>query len=300
MVRPVKGRTKKVNGWTELVEFICDVGAAIYMIEADSAVPFKLKMNVTDISLSIECEFPIDTASIEVPRTRLRTLLTRTHSGYCGMAKVGPTIAITLRDVPYKRPSPPSEDPQWPPGAVTLAACQRFFTTKGPEERARFGLLGTQELPSGLVRHSSEDLLLIETESSDLKELGEQRHQLEKWISETLRLQRDQDFLGSGDKRVAVWEKERTEGLGFYDSVTKVLYKGAAELKDDELDDDTLKILDEILRLHELPDGREILGKRIVFIGRPAALRWLPWVRERGGSVAYLGEDNELWDPAPA
>jgi hypothetical protein len=300
IVRPSRGRKKKVGGWGELTQWICEVGPAVYQIEPeDSPVPFKLTINATDVSVGFECEIPIDGDSIEAPRTRMRTLLTGVHSAHCRDADIGPILAITLRNVPYRRPTPPTEDPQWPAGAVTLAACQRFWTSKQPEKRRTFEILRAQELARGLKRDVSEDLLLIETESSDLGELGEQRYWLEKWMGETLKLRRNEDFLESGDKRIAIWERQRAEGLGFYDSASKVLYKGVAELEDDELDAETLKLLDTILNLNKLPDGREVHGKRVVFVGRPAALRWLPWVRERGGSVAYLGDNNELWDPAP-
>ncbi len=297
--KSVTGKAVVLEGWSKLAGWLKKGGLDLYQIESEKTSPsFKLKLNLTEVSIGLECELPVESESIGEIRKMLDGILEALHGGYCGQARIGPVLAITLRNLPYSRPRNPREDPQWPPGATTLGACKRFFESKGAEGRQRFKVLSSHPLPSGLTRRSVADLLIIETQATEGSALKAQRSELEKWIGEALNLSLDEEFNEHGDKQVIVLEREKAGQLGFYDSATKVLYKSAPELKNDDLDSGTLKRIEKILAMEKLPDGRKILGKRIVFVGKSAALRWSPWVSERGGSVAYLGTDGELWEPA--
>jgi hypothetical protein len=298
--RPVVGKAVELCSWAAVAEWLRQNDTDVYQIEPGKTEPrFNLRLNLTDVSLGVECEMPVDHGSIGVERGILGRLLEALHNGYCRHARVGPILAITLRHVDYDRPRPLHNDPQFPAGSVTLGVCQRFSESRGAEGRRRFETLRSRPLPSGLVRHQSGDLVVLETEATGGAELSRQRSLLEKWIGESLKLSLDEDFDERGDKRVMVWQREKAGEFGFYDAATSTLYKSAPELKNDDLDLGTLRLLERTLGLAALPDGREIRAKRVVFVRRPAALRWLPWVSERGGFVAYLGEDGELWEPAP-
>jgi hypothetical protein len=76
-----------------------------------------------------------------------------------------------------------------------------------------------------------------------------------------------------------------------------MLYKAAPELSNDELDSGTLEELERVLRTRELPDERPVLGARIVFANRSAAVRWSVWASQRGGAAAYLDRRGDLWEP---
>jgi hypothetical protein len=298
--RSVMGGSGTIEAWPDLARWLAKTGPGVYDVEpAKADLPFKVKLNVTDVSLGLECDLPVEGDSIAVPRNVLNRLLEELHRGYCRRARVGPVLAITLRNITYERPRPPRDSPYWPAGAITLAACQRLFHGTVAEGRVRFASLRSRPLPAGLNRRQSEDLLILETRALGGSALAEQRTVLERWIGEAMQLSRDEDFDEHGDKRIMIWDREKIADLGFYDPVAKVVFKAAPELTDDVLDSGTLDLVDRVLQLNTLPDGREVLGKRVVFVARPAALKWLDWVKERGGSVAYLGNDGDLWDPAP-
>jgi hypothetical protein len=300
VARSVVGKPITLTGWAALADWLRESGASVYEIDAAAAKPaLRMTLNVTTVSLVIECTIAVDAGAVGAGTTMLRELLEGFHAGYCRRALVGPVLAITLQNVDYARPRKQHNHKQWLPGAIMLGACERFFASRGPAERGRLAMLERRSLPAGLSRRKSGDLLVIATEATEGMELSRQRTLLEEWIGDTLALPLDEDFDRRGDKRIIVAERERAGQMGFYDPGSKTLFKAAPEMKGDDLDAATRKRLEDILRRETLPDGRAIRAKRIVFIGRPAAIRWLPWVAERGGTVAYLDTDGQMWDPAP-
>lgn len=292
-------RPTTVASWNELGEVLRAGGTGVYEAEAiGAAVSTSLTINLTDVSFTLDVQIPCADHAFGEMRGQLESLLTLLHERYCGRALVGPSLSITPRNAPYVRPKPLREHPHWPAGAVTLAACRRLFASKGSEKLWRYEMLQSRAMPKGLNRRMSGDLLIIATDAHAGVDLATQRALLEQWISGVLQLPLDDDFDERGDRRLTIWERQNVGRLGFYDPASRFLYKSAPELKDDELDPGTLTVLQEVLATEELPDQRPVLGKCVVFVQRPAAVRWSRWIGERGGTVAYLGPDGQLWEPA--
>ena len=294
-VRSAMGASATVTSWSELAQWIRSNGDDVYEIQSRKRHAYKLKVNATQVSIGVECELPFD-EDADIVRRTLTPLLEKLHAGYCERALVGPVLAIVLRNVPYTRPRPIRDDLRWPAGAVLLGRCERFVRHTRDKELGEFERLIAQPPPAGVVRRRSGDLVVLETEADQGSALADQRARLEKWVGEILKLSKDEDFNDAGDRRLLRWKPEKAGNLGVYDAPTEVLYKTAPELANDELDPDTLEALEVILQANELPDGREIRQKRVVFVNRSAALKWRAWVLERGGDVAYLGDEGELWD----
>ena len=301
-VKEVRARRPTEAGdWRTVGAALRQSGSGSYEITATAlGGRAAITLDLTDVSFTLDVQVPLADTNQAKVRSLLDGLLEVVHENYCTIALVGPSLSVRLLNVPYPRHRPFREHPHWPAGAVTLAACRRFFASRGPLRIARFEVLETSPLPPVLSRRMSGDLLVIETKSADLSNLGEARASLEKWIGDAMQLTIDEDFDKRGDRRLVVWDRQPAGSLGFYDSAARVLYKSAPEIENDNLDPETLALLEQVLATSELPEHGPVLGKRILFVGRPAAVRWSPWVEERGGKVAYLGEDGEIWEPASA
>jgi hypothetical protein len=265
--------------------------------------PPSLSLFIDQWSVTIELEVWVEPGDHQLSLNQLTTMAVALNNACLKHGNIGPTFSLRWMEPDYPRPLPPRSHPAWPPGAVAYYLSAAYHASEGPDSQAMFALLKDAPLPQGILRQQQGDLLVIQAAEhiEPREEFESQLYKLEVWVGRLLDLKFDPAYQANGDKKVSVWSKENGKPFSFYDDSTRIGYKVVAEGRGDELDAETWAELEAMLPLRSLPDGRPVKATRVILVGRAAALRHLPRIRELGGSAAlYLDEDGELWDPAPA
>ena len=289
---------------SEIAPVLARSGKGIYRAVGDDPSRLRrLTLSVDERSLAITLTVQVGPEDHQPSLNQLTEMAVELNNACLKHGNIGPTFTLRWFEPDYPRPTPPRFDSSWPPGAVAYYLSAAYHANKGPDSQALFALLRDAHAPQGIVRQQRGDLLVIQAaESMEPREAFEsQLYKLEVWIGKLLDLKFDPDYQAGGDKKVSIWSKEKGKPFSFYDNSLRIGYKVVAEGRGDELDAETWEELEAVLPLRSLPDGRPVRATRVILVGREAALRHLPRIRELGGSaVLYLGEDGELWDPAPA
>ena len=298
-----KKKRLRLDRLKDIAPEIVNAGKGSYEITGDDPKrPRRLNPFVGEASFEVELEVWIGPDDLQPTPNDFTTMAVELNNACLKHGTIGPTFTLRWYDPDYPRPLPPRFDRAWPPGAVAYYLSAAYYLNQSADKQATFPLLRDAPLPQGLIRQQYDDLLVIQAAEKfePRKEFELNLYKLELWIGKTLDLKLARDYQANGDKRSTIWSKEIVKPFSFYDDSTRTGYKVVAENRDDELDAETWKELEEILPLRSLPDGRPVNATRVIFVGREAALLHLPRIYELGGSrVLYLSEDGDLWNPAP-
>jgi hypothetical protein len=297
---------KKRKQFARLQDVMAELVSApdgVYIaVGGDPASPRNLKLFLEEETLAVELDFRIGKGHNEPSLRELTRMAVKLNHVALPLGAIGPIFSIRWFNHEYPRPLPPRFDARWPPGALAYYLSEKYYSQSGAERHATFILLKDTPMPEGIIRQQFDDLLVIQAaESWEQREhLAQQLYKLELWLGKLLNLKFDQNYQANGDKRTPIWSKEIVKPFSFYDAATRTGYKVVAENRDDELDEETWKELEEVLPLRALPDGRPVDVTRVILVEREAALSQLPKIRELGGNgVLYLGQDGDMWDPSP-
>jgi hypothetical protein len=269
----------------------------------NSALPCQLKIILFKGRFELEVELWVAPSDHDGIIEKINQLAVEINDIVLRFGNIGPVFALRLPDFDYPRPLPPRVDAWWPPNSLAYYVSTAHFSERAGASLKMLELLKETPLLPGMVRKEHGDLLVIQATDNvqDRESLAMQLHRLELWIGKTLELGFDRNFQSNGAQRARILSKDVVKPFSFYDASTKTGYKVVAEDRDDELDAETWKELEEALQLRALPDGRPVEATRVAFVEREAALKHLPKIRELGGSgVLYLGKEGDLWDPEPA
>lgn len=303
LVETSTGEQIQVDNLQEIAREVASGKGEFYSaVSDDPARPCRLRFILFKGRFELEIEFWAAPDDQELSLDKINLLAVEINSIVLQYGNIGPVFALRLLDFDYPRPLPPRLAVWWPPNAIVYYVSAAHFSQRSSDGLAMLALLKDAPLPQGLIRRQHDDLLVIQAAEKlePREELEQQLYKLEVWIGKTLNLRFDQKYQANGDQRTDIWSKEVVKPFSFYDASTRTGYKVVAEDRDDELDAETWKELEEVLPLRALPDGRPVDATRVVLVERVAALKHLPRIRELGGSgVLYLGQDGALWNPEP-
>jgi len=168
-----------------------------------------------------------------------------------------------------------------------------------PDEEGVVRQLAEGELVPGATRQQRDDLLVVtwgDLSRARAEDILAQRY---AWYADRAGFPLDSRFNAAGDKEFALWNPSPSQQLTGYSVGSQTGMKALVFDAPDEVVDD-LDDLAALIAAGTTAEGYPIQGVAVVAPSREAAVQLRPLAAARGLSVAYVGDDNRLWNPFPS
>lgn len=211
------------------------------------------------------------------------------------------TVASLAPATSYPRPRPPVTGTKWPLGELEYYL-GRTWHRADRERAAVLAAIERARLPRGGTRTTDGDVVRVAfaCDLTDPRAVAEARVASERWLTPLVPTEPDDDWNQLGDRIVVPTERDELLPFTFYDSDSRVGYKGLVVDPDTgEIDEDAWSELVGIAASGEAHDGTPVASVRLVFPTRKDALAMHARTIASGFEMATYPQGDALWEVNP-